>query len=117
MERQITCINCPVGCRLQVTVEDGQVTKVEGQSCKRGEIYARQECIAPARMVTAAVPVADRKTPVSVKTRTPIPKEQIFPCMQQLAQLTLHAPVHMGDVVLGDVCGTGVDVIATKNVE
>lgn len=117
MERQITCINCPVGCRLQVTIEDGQVTKVEGQSCKRGETYAHQECIAPARMVTAAVPVVGRSVPVSVKTRTPIPKEQIFACMKQLSALSLTAPVHMGDVVLADVCGTGVDVIATKTVE
>jgi len=117
MERQITCINCPVGCRLQVTIEDGQVTKVEGQSCKRGETYAHQECIAPARMVTAAVPVADRNIPVSVKTRTPIPKEKIFACMKQLAVLSLKAPVYMGDVVLSDVCDTGVDVIATKTVE
>jgi len=73
--------------------------------------------VAPARMVTAAVPVADRRTPVSVKTRTPIPKEQIFPCMKQLSALVLKAPVRMGDVVLPDVCGTGVDVIATKTVE
>ncbi len=117
MERQITCINCPVGCRLQVTLEDGQVTRVEGQSCKRGETYAHQECVAPARMVTAAVPVQGRPTPVSVKTRTPIPKELIFACMKQLSQLTLTAPVQLGDVVLCDVCGTGVDVIATKTVE
>ena len=117
MERQITCINCPVGCRLQVTIENGQVTKVEGQSCKRGETYAHQECIAPARMVTAAVPVAGRNVPVSVKTRTPIPKEQIFTCMKQLSALNLTAPVRMGDVVLADVCGTGVEVIATKPVE
>ncbi len=117
MERQITCINCPVGCRLQVTIESGRVTNVEGQGCKRGETYAHQECIAPARMVTAAVPVSDRRTPVSVKTRTPIPKEQIFACMKQLSALRLQAPVRMGDVVLADVCGTGVDVIATKTVE
>lgn len=117
MERQITCINCPVGCRLQVTIENGQVTKVEGQGCKRGETYAHQECIAPARMVTAAVPVSGRSTPVSVKTRTPIPKEQIFACMKALSGISLQAPVRMGDVVLADVCGTGVDVIATKTVE
>ncbi|MBE5801261.1 MAG: DUF1667 domain-containing protein [Clostridiales bacterium] len=117
MEQQITCINCPVGCRLQVTLEDGQVVKVEGQSCKRGETYARQECVAPTRMVTAAVPVTGRSIPVSVKTRSPIPKEKIFECMRQLAGLQLQAPVHMGDVVLGDVCGSGIDVIATKTVE
>ncbi|MBO5501060.1 MAG: DUF1667 domain-containing protein, partial [Clostridia bacterium] len=62
-------------------------------------------------------PVAGRNVPVSVKTRTPIPKEQIFTCMKQLSALNLTAPVRMGDVVLADVCGTGVDVIATKTVE
>ena len=99
MEHQITCINCPVGCRMTVTVEDGKVTSVTGNTCKRGVSYAEQECVAPQRMVTAVVTVADRKTPVSVKTRTPIPKVKIFECMQQLAATEIKAPVHMGDVV------------------
>lgn len=117
MEHQITCINCPVGCRMQVTVENGEVVKVTGNTCKRGEAYAHQECVAPQRMVTAVIAVADRKTPVSVKTRTPIPKVKIFECMKQLAATQVKAPVHMGDVVCANVCGTGVDVIATKTVE
>ncbi len=117
MEQQITCINCPVGCRMQVVIEDGEVKSVTGNSCNRGLAYARQECVAPQRMVTAVIPVTDRKTPVSVKTRTPIPKEKIFACMRQLNQLHVTAPVHMGDVVCPDVCGTGVDVIATKTVD
>ena len=117
MEHQITCINCPVGCRMTVTVEDGKVVKVTGNTCKRGVAYAEQECVAPQRMVTAVVTVADRKTPVSVKTRTPIPKVKIFECMKQLAATEIKAPVHMGDVVCADVCGTGVDIIATKNVD
>ena len=117
MEHQITCINCPVGCRMTVTVEDGKVTNVTGNTCKRGVAYAEQECVAPQRMVTAVVAVKGRKTPVSVKTRTPIPKKDIFACMKQLAATEVTAPVHMGDVVCADVCGTGVDVIATKTVE
>lgn len=117
MEQMITCINCPVGCRMSVTVEDGKVLSVTGNSCKRGLDYAMQECTAPQRMVTAVVPVAGCRMPVSVKTRTPIPKEQIFPCMQALGTLSLRPPVHLGDVVCPNVCGTGVDVIATKTVE
>ena len=117
MEHQITCINCPVGCRMTVTVEDGKVVNVTGNTCKRGVAYAEQECVAPQRMVTAVVAVKGRKTPVSVKTRTPIPKKDIFACMKQLAETEVLAPVHMGDVVCADVCGTGVDVIATKTVE
>lgn len=117
MEQQITCINCPVGCRLQVVLENGQVVSVSGNSCKRGETYAKQECTAPTRMVTTAVPLQNRKTPVSAKTRTPIPKEKIFDCMAALGNLELNAPVRMGDVICPDVCGTGVDVIATRTVE
>jgi len=117
MEHQITCINCPVGCRMTVVVEDGKVVSVTGNTCKRGVAYAEQECVAPQRMVTAVVTVAGRKTPVSVKTRTPIPKVKIFDCMKELANTEIQAPVHMGDVVCPNVCGTGVDVIATKTVE
>lgn len=117
MEHQITCINCPVGCRMQVTVENGEVTSVAGNSCNRGLAYAKQECVAPQRMVTAVVAVSNRKMPVSVKTRTPIPKEKISACMAQLCELNIQAPIHMGDVVCPNVCGTGVDVIATKTVE
>lgn len=76
MEQNITCINCPMGCRMSVTVENGVVTAVRGNTCKRGEKYAQQECVAPERMVTAVLPVEGRKMPVSVKTRSPIPKKR-----------------------------------------
>ncbi len=117
METQtITCINCPVGCRMEVTVENGAVTAVKGNTCKRGESYAHQECVAPERMVTAVAPVAGSDMPVSVKTRTPIPKGKIKACMAQIEALSLQAPIRMGDVVLPNVAETGVDVIATKSV-
>lgn len=113
---EITCINCPVGCRLSVELENGQVVSVTGNTCKRGDTYARQECVDPLRMVTAVVPVAGSAMPLSVKTRTPIPKKRIGECMQALAGVKLTAPVAAGSVVLADVCGTGVDIIATKSV-
>jgi CxxC motif-containing protein len=117
MEQTITCINCPMGCRMTVTIEDGQVTSVTGNTCKRGERYAHQECIAPERMVTAVIVVGNRSMPLSVKTRTPIPKKLIHACMTELSKVTIAAPIKAGDVVLADVCGTGVDVIATKNID
>ena len=117
MEQTITCISCPVGCRMTVQVEDGAFVSVTGNTCKRGEIYARQECVAPERMVTAVIPVEGSAMPLSVKTRTPIPKAKIRDCMAALAKVRLAVPVAAGTVVLPDVCGTGVDVIATKSVE
>ena len=116
MEQTITCISCPVGCRMTVQVEGGEVVSVTGNTCKRGEVYARQECVAPERMVTAVIPVAGSPMPLSVKTRTPIPKAKIQDCMAALSKVKLTAPVAAGAVVLPDVCGTGVDVIATKSV-
>ena len=111
---EITCINCPVGCRLTVELEDGKVVSVTGNTCKRGETYARQECVDPQRMVTAVIPVAGSAVPLSFKTRTPIPKKRIADCMRALSVVRIAAPVAAGSVVLADVCGTGVDVIATK---
>lgn len=117
MEHQITCINCPVGCRMTVVTEGSEVVSVTGNVCPRGKNYAKQECTAPMRMVTAVVAVEERAMPVSVKTRSPIPKKDIFACMKQLSEISVKAPVHMGDVVCANVCGSGVDVIATKTVD
>lgn len=117
MEQTITCISCPVGCRMTVTTENGHFVSVMGNACRRGAAYAQQECTAPQRMVTAAIPVKGAAVPLAVKTRTPIPKEKIFACMQALSQVEAAAPIHAGDVVLPDVCGTEVDVIATSTVE
>ncbi len=113
---EITCINCPVGCRLTVELENGEVKSVTGNTCRRGETYAKQECTDPQRMVTAVIPVEGASMPLSVKTRTPIPKAKIEACMAALADVKISAPVKAGSVVLADVCGTGVDVIATKSV-
>ena len=113
---EITCINCPVGCRLTVELEEGKVVSVTGNTCPRGAVYAKQECVDPLRMVTAVVPVEGSFAPVSCKTRTPIPKKLIADCMKELAALELTAPVAAGSVILPNVCGTGVDVIATKSV-
>lgn len=112
---EIVCINCPVGCRLKVKVENGTVTEIAGNACKRGETYARQECIAPMRMITAVIPVEGSKMPLSVKTQNPIPKEKLFACMEALSKVKLKATIEAGSVILGDVLGTGVDIIATKS--
>ena len=113
----ITCINCPVGCRMEVTHEGETVLSVKGKTCKRGDVYARQECVAPLRMVTAVAPVRDREMPVSLKTRTPIPKKLIDDCMRAVMEKPFEAPIAAGDVLISNVCGTGVDVIATKAVK
>lgn len=118
MSREMICINCPMGCRLTVDDSDKSNIKVAGNTCPRGITYAVNEVTAPKRMVTGSVAVIGGTIPmVSVKTREAIPKGLIFDSLEQLKKVKLKAPVHIGDVVIANVCGCGVDFIATKNVE
>ena len=119
MERkELICIGCPLGCNLTVEMDGGQVVSVNGNTCKRGDDYARKELTDPRRIVTSTVPVAEGNLPVvSVKTASDIPKGKIRECLCALKGVTLTAPVQIGDVIVENVADTGVDVIATKNVE
>ena len=116
-KRELTCIGCPLGCAVTVTMEEGEVTEVTGNTCKRGDDYARKEVTNPTRIVTSTVMVSGGKAPmVSCKTREDIPKSKIFEVTAALKGITVQAPVRIGDVVYTDVAGTGVDVVATKNI-
>ena len=115
--RELICINCPLGCGLTVTLKDGDVVKVEGNTCPKGEAYGKKEVTDPTRIVTSTVRVSGGGLPVvSVKTASDIPKEKIMDCANALKNVKIQAPVTIGDVVVEDVCGTGVSVIATKNI-
>ena len=83
--KDLICIGCPLGCSVHVTMDEGKVINVSGNTCKRGEVYARKEVTNPTRIVTSTVRVSgsDVRT-VSVKTETDIPKGKIFECMQAL---------------------------------
>ena len=115
--RNLTCIGCPMGCPLTVKLEDTEVISIEGNSCKRGAVYGKKEVTNPTRIVTTTVRVSGgAETVVSVKTKEDIPKGKIFECVKALKTVEVPAPVHIGDVLLEDVAGTGVDIVATKNV-
>ena len=118
MERkELICIGCPLGCNLTVEMDGGQVVSVNGNTCKRGDDYARKELTDPRRIVTSTVPVAGGNLPVvSVKTASDIAKEKIRECLCALKGVTLTAPVQIGDVIVENVADTGVDVIATKSI-
>lgn len=116
--RELICIGCPLGCRLTVTMDGADVRDVRGNTCPRGADYAKKELTHPTRIVTTSVIVQGGKMPmVSVKTKKDIPKDRIFDVCNVLKDVRVQAPVHIGDVVCADVAGTGVDVVATKNVE
>lgn len=116
--KNLICINCPMGCRLTVEMNGDEVVSVSGNTCSRGDAYARKEVTNPTRIVTSTVKVTDGKSDmVSVKTKEDIPKGKIFECIKELQGVQVQAPVHIGDVIAADIADTGVDVVATKNIE
>ena len=117
-EKNLICIGCSMGCPLTVKMGHGEVVSVTGNTCKPGAIYPRKEVTNPTRIVTSTVRVTGgSEAMVSVKTKEDIPKGKIFDCVKALKNVEVAAPVHIGDVLVKNVAGTGVDVIATKNVE
>lgn len=118
MKQTITCINCPVGCRMTVSLTDsGEFESVSGNTCARGAKYAQQECTHPERIITAVIPVIGSETPLSIKTASPVPKELILPIMKVLSGVRVDMPVVIGDIIVPDVMNTGVDIIATRNLQ
>ena len=114
--KNLICIVCPKGCHLQVDDEHGYT--VTGNSCPRGAEYGKTELLHPTRVLTSTVRVEGglhRRLPV--KTTAPIPKELMFEAMDALNGVTLTAPVTVGQVVIHDLLGTGVDVVAPRDME
>ncbi len=117
MKRELTCIGCPMGCRLIAEFNGKEVTEVTGNGCAVGARYAREELTNPKRMVTALVRVQGTARPLPVKTAAPIEKRLVFGCLAALRGIEARPPVHIGDVILGNVCNTGVNVVAADEME
>lgn len=110
------CIGCPLGCRLEVEARDGDIVEVRGASCKVGDKFARQEHVDPRRVVTTTVAVTGGVwARLPVKTKGDVPKGVVVDLCRHLHGLTFEAPVTMGQVIAADVLGTGVDVVASRD--
>ena len=117
-KRELTCIRCPLGCSITITIEGTTIQDITGFTCKRGEDYARKEVLNPTRTVTSVVFVdSENEKMLPVKTKEDIPKEKIFEIMERLKSVRVNAPVKIGDVILENAAGTGVPVVASKDVE
>ena len=115
MERLLTCIVCPKGCPMTVTLaDDGSVLSVKGNTCPRGKTYAESECTHPVRTVTSTV-MCEGGAIISVKTASAIPKEKMFEVMQELNGVLAPATTKIGDVIIENVAGTGISIVATSN--
>jgi CxxC motif-containing protein len=112
------CVSCPVGCSIQVTYEGDRVLKVEGNTCPRALVFAQKEISNPERVFATTVRVTGGKLPVCpVRSRGPVPKSSVFDISRAVATLSIEAPVEIGQVILPNVCGTGVEIIASRSLE
>lgn len=114
--KELICIICPKGCHLRIDEE--QDYKVSGNGCLRGIEYAKNEVTHPMRMITSTIRIQHARYPrVSVKTSIAVPKECIWDIMRRLCELEVSAPVHLGDVIEHNICGSNADLVITKNME
>ena len=117
-KRELTCIGCPMGCQITVTLQDGTVTDVSGNTCNIGDTYAREEVLSPKRTVTSIIKVCGGELPVvSVKTMEAVPKGKISEVMDEIRSISVEAPVTIGQILIENVAGTNVAVVATKEIK
>ena len=113
----ITCIECPIGCQIRVTEQNGECV-AEGYTCNRGRDFAIREATNPTRSLTSTVRTADPRQPrLPVKTDGEIPLRLIPDVMAQINKVTVRSPVSMGEVILPNVSGTGVNIVSTFPME
>ena len=118
MNRTFTCILCPNGCEISVSYSENDISSVSGNKCLKGTEYVEQEIRHPVRTIASSVLVEGGSMPLcSVRLSAPVPKGRIFDVMAEIRKIRVTAPVRIGDTVIEDCAGTGISVIATKNVE
>lgn len=116
MTYELTCINCPMGCGITAEYDGKEVTNIQGYTCARGKAYAQTEITNPTRMVTALCRIYGTEEPLCVKTNRPVEKSKIFEVLEALKKTVVVRPVHIGDVVIENVCNTGANIIATEEI-
>ena len=114
--REIICIMCPLGCRMDIHIEGEEITKVEGSRCKQGIEYARQEVFSPGRILTTTVKTGNSESPLlPVRSDKSIPKEKLEESMGVIAKYVISGPIQMGEVIVSNILDTGVNIVASRS--
>ena len=113
MTKKLTCIECPIGCEIEVTLEDGVVKNIQGNACPRGKKYAEAEVVCPKRVITSTVR-AENGEMIPVKTDRPVRKDAMFEVMQKINETVCKLPVKLGDVLVENICDDA-NLIITGN--
>ncbi len=117
-KNDVICVVCPVGCKISIAEnKDAELGyDIEGNKCKKGINYAIEELTNPTRNIASTVCIEGAHlTRLPVKTSEPIPKGKIFECMNEINKIKLTAPVKMGDIIIENVRGTEVNILATRS--
>ena len=115
MKKELICICCPRGCHLSMDTDSDTVT---GNFCPRGSKYGLQEVKNPTRVITSTVRIEGSNLPMCpVKSAEPIPKGKLFLAMEEINKVHLKAPIHIGDVIISDLAGSGIALIACRDME
>lgn len=116
--KEIICVSCPKGCRINVQNNGEKIISITGNDCLKGIKYAEEEFINPLRILPTTVRVIGGELPlVSVKTKKAIPKRLLLKAMTEIAEIEVKAPVKIGQVIKYDLMGTGVSLVATRNIK
>ncbi|MBQ7121017.1 MAG: DUF1667 domain-containing protein [Clostridia bacterium] len=117
MQKNIICVACPMGCAVTVEIaENGDILSVTGNTCKRGDAYARAECTNPVRSLATTVKVnGGIHNVVPCKSAGSLPKDKIMECMKIINAAQAEAPVSLGDVLVSNILDTGIDIVATNH--
>ncbi len=113
MKKTITCIICPKGCQINVEGDRSRVALIENAQCTRGETYAATEFTHPCRILTSSVRMeGDGRRMLPIRSSAPIPREMLLACMHEIQKCSISTPVQMHQVIIPDILGSGVDMIA-----
>ncbi len=116
--KKVTCIVCPIGCKIKIRTDGRQFEVCDGHKCKRGIEYAMSEALDPRRMLTSSILVNEGEWPlVSVKSSKTVPKNMIFDVLKEIKKSSITAPVKLGQIIIKNVAGTKIDIIATKSIK
>lgn len=117
MKKEIICTVCPRGCTITVEGDEKTVFSASGYSCKRGLEYANSEYLSPIRILTTTVKIAGIDGDLlPVRSEKPLPKDKLSACMDIIKKAEIKLPVKRYDTVIADICGTGINIVATKDI-
>ncbi len=118
MKKHFTCIMCPIGCEIDVEIENGEVISIKGNKCIQGEKFVRQEVKSPMRVLTTTVRIENGEyAMLPVRTDRPIPKSLLFKAMEEISKIKVKAPVRMYQIIAKDILQTGANLVATRSMK